>query len=56
METQEEKLSDDGVEQVTSKSLFIKTLVKTGAIVLLISVFIFFIGLIFSSHTYSYHL
>lgn len=65
METSEENLSakigknplqDGSIEPIIAKSRFVKILVRTGAILLMILVFIFFISVLFMSHTYSYHL
>lgn len=49
-------LQDGSIEQVTPKTRLVKILVKTGVILLVIIVFLFFISVLFMSHTYSYHL
>lgn len=52
----ENPLQDESIEQAARKPRFVKILVRTGLQLVLISVFLFFIVLIFMSHTYSYHL
>jgi hypothetical protein len=56
LEIGQNSLQDESIEQTTPNTRLVKILMKTGAIVVLISVFIFFISVIFMSHTYSYHL